>query len=53
MNIGGFALPIRGASSHGITESQERQPPLQASNRHSKLPGNQKENKQFFRKVFN
>ncbi len=25
--FGGFAIPIRGASSRGITESQERQPP--------------------------
>jgi hypothetical protein len=28
INIGGFAIPIRGASSRGITESQEYQPPL-------------------------
>lgn len=45
INIGGFAIPIRGASSRGITKSQEHQPPLQASNRRSKLRGIQKENK--------
>jgi hypothetical protein len=43
INIGGFAIPIRGASSRGITESQKRQPPLQAMNRRSKLRGIQKE----------
>lgn len=30
INIGGFEIPIRGASSRGITESKERQPPLKA-----------------------
>lgn len=45
INIGGFAIPIRGASSRGITESQEHPPPLQASYRRSKLRGIQKENK--------
>jgi hypothetical protein len=39
INIGGFAIPIRGASSRGITESQERQPPLKASNRRSEERG--------------
>ena len=32
INVGGFAIPIRGASSRGITEPQEHQPPLKVRN---------------------
>jgi hypothetical protein len=45
INVGGFAISICGANSRGIAESEERQPPLQALNRRSKLRGIHKEKK--------
>jgi hypothetical protein len=45
INIGRFAQAIPGASSWGITPSQEHHPPLKASNRRSELRGIHKENK--------
>jgi len=44
LKLSGFAFSIRGASSRGIPESQERQPPLKASTRCSKERGTQKVN---------